>query len=161
MPSFDVVSDLDFNEVTNAVDQANREVGTRYDFKGSSAKIEQIEKALVLYADSEFQLEQLSIIVYQKLAKRGIDVRAIEAGKIDSVSGNKVKQTLTLKTGIGKELAKDIVKRIKESKMKVQASIQGEQVRITGKKRDDLQEAIALLKQAELDQPLQFENFRD
>ena len=161
MPSFDVVSDLDFNEVTNAVDQANREVGTRYDFKGSSAKVEKVDKALVLHADSEFQLEQLSMIVYQKLAKRGIDVRAIEAGKIESVSGNKAKQGLTLKTGIGKELARDIVKRIKESKLKVQAAIQGEQVRITGKKRDDLQEAIALLRAADFDQPLQYENFRD
>lgn len=161
MPSFDVVSDLDFNEVTNAVDQANREVGTRYDFKGSSAKVEKVEKNLLLHADSEFQLEQLSMIVFQKLAKRGIDVRAVESGKIESVSGNKVKQALALKTGIGKELAKDIVKRIKESKLKVQAAIQGEQVRVTGKKRDDLQEAIALLRAADIDQPLQFENFRD
>ncbi|HEX6928631.1 MAG TPA: YajQ family cyclic di-GMP-binding protein [Gammaproteobacteria bacterium] len=161
MPSFDVVSDLDFNEVTNAVDQANREVGTRYDFKGSSARVEKLDKALVLYADSEFQLEQLSDIVYQKLAKRGIDVRAIDAGKIESVSGNKAKQALTLKTGIGKELAKEIVKRVKESRLKVQAAIQGEQVRITGKKRDDLQDVIQLLRGAELDQPLQFENFRD
>jgi uncharacterized protein YajQ (UPF0234 family) len=161
MPSFDVVSDLDFNEVTNAVDQTMREVGTRYDFKGSSANVEKSDKALLMHADSEFQLEQLSIIVYQKLAKRGIDVRAIEAGKIESVSGNKVKQTLTLKTGIGKELAKEIVKLVKESKLKVQAAIQGEQVRITGKKRDDLQEAIALLRASKIEQPLQFENFRD
>ncbi len=161
MPSFDVVSDLDFNEVTNAVDQANREVGTRYDFKGSSANVEKLDKALQLYADSEFQLEQLSIIVYQKLAKRGIDVRAVEAGKIETVGGNKVKQALTLKTGIGKELAKEIVKLVKESKLKVQAAIQGEQVRITGKKRDDLQEAIALLRASKIEQPLQFENFRD
>lgn len=161
MPSFDIVSDLDFNEVTNAVDQATREVGTRYDFKGSSAAVEKVEKTLVMHADSEFQLEQLSLIVYQKLSKRGIDVRAIEAGKVESVSGNKAKQVLTLKTGIGKELAKDIVKRIKESKLKVQAAIQGEQVRVTGKKRDDLQEVMALLRAAELDQPLQFENFRD
>lgn len=161
MPSFDVVSELDFNEVTNAVDQATREVGTRYDFKGSSAKVEKVDKALQMHADSEFQLEQLSVIVYQKLSKRGIDVRAIEAGKIESVSGNKVKQTLTLKTGIGKELAKEIVKLVKESKLKVQAAIQGEQVRITGKKRDDLQEAIALLRASKIEQPLQYENFRD
>ena len=161
MPSFDVVSDLDFNEVTNAVDQANREVGTRYDFKGSSANVEKLDKALQLYADSEFQLEQLSIIVYQKLAKRGIDVRAVEAGKIETVGGNKVKQALTLKTGIGKELAKEIVKLVKESKLKVQAAIQGEQVRITGKKRDDLQEAIAALRAKEFGMPLQFNNFRD
>ena len=161
MPSFDVVSDLDFNEVTNAVDQAMREIGTRYDFKGSTAKVEKVEKTLVLHADSEFQIEQLSDIVYQKLAKRGIDVRAIEAGKIESVSGNKAKQTLTLKTGIGKDLARDIVKRVKESKLKVQTAIQGEQVRVTGKKRDDLQDVIQLLRQSDIDQPLQFENFRD
>lgn len=161
MPSFDVVSELDFNEVTNAVDQANREVGTRYDFKGSSAKVEKVDKALQLHADSEFQLEQLSAIVYQKLAKRGIDVRAVEPGKIESVSGNKVKQLLTLKTGIGKELAKEIVRLVKDSKLKVQAAIQGEQVRVTGKKRDDLQEAIALLRGSKIEQPLQFENFRD
>lgn len=161
MPSFDVVSELDFNEVTNAVDQANREVGTRYDFKGSSASVEQQDKALLLHADSEFQLEQLSMIVYQKLAKRGIDIRAVDAGKIEAASGNKVRQLLTLKTGIGKELARDIVRRVKDSKIKVQAAIQGEQVRISGKKRDDLQEVIALLKAAELEQPLQFENFRD
>lgn len=161
MPSFDVVSELDFNEVTNAVDQANREIGTRYDFKGSSANVEKLDKALLLHADSEFQLEQLSMIVYQKLAKRGIDVRAVEAGKVEAASGNKVRQTLALKTGIGKELAKEIVRLVKDSKIKVQAAIQGEQVRITGKKRDDLQEIIALLRKAELDQPLQFENFRD
>ncbi len=161
MPSFDVVSELDFNEVTNAVDQANREVGTRYDFKGSSARVEQQDKALLLHADNEFQLEQLSTIVYQKLARRGIDIRAVDPGKVEAASGNKVRQLLTLKTGIGKELAKEIVRLVKDSKIKVQAAIQGEQVRISGKKRDDLQEVIALLRAAELDQPLQFENFRD
>ncbi|HLU62630.1 MAG TPA: YajQ family cyclic di-GMP-binding protein [Gammaproteobacteria bacterium] len=161
MPSFDVVSELDFNEVTNAVDQANREVGTRYDFKGSSARVEQQDKALQLHADNEFQLEQLSTIVYQKLARRGIDIRAVDPGKVEAASGNKVRQLLTLKTGIGKELAKEIVRLVKDSKIKVQAAIQGEQVRISGKKRDDLQEVIALLRAAELDQPLQFENFRD
>lgn len=161
MPSFDIVSELDFNEVANAIDQANREVGTRYDFKGSGAKVEKVEKTLVLHADSEFQLQQLTDIVYQKLAKRKVDVRAIDAGKVETVSGNKARQVLTLKTGIGQDLAKKIVRLIKDSKMKVQAAIQGDQVRVTGKKRDDLQAAIQLLRDADIEQPLQFENFRD
>src|SRR5690606_7383501 len=135
--------------------------GTRYDFKGSSARVEQQDKALLLHTDNEFQLEQLSTIVYQKLARRGIDIRAVDPGKVEAASGNKVRQLLTLRTGIGKELAKEIVRLVKDSKIKVQAAIQGEQVRISGKKRDDLQEVIALLRAAELDQPLQFENFRD
>jgi phosphoribosylglycinamide formyltransferase 2 len=163
MPSFDVVSEVDLNEVTNAVDQASREIGNRYDFKGSSAKVERNDGVLVAYGDSEFQLGQVTDILFQKLAKRGIDISALEAGKIESISGDKAKQALTLRQGIGTELAKKIVRLIKDSKMKVQAAIQGEQVRVTGKKRDDLQEVIALLKgkQAELGQPLQYTNFRD
>ncbi len=163
MPSFDVVSEVDMNEVTNAVDQASREIGNRYDFKGSSAKVERTEGVLTAFGDSEFQLNQVTDILYQKLAKRGIDVSALEAGKVESISGDKAKQALTLRQGIGTELAKKIVRLVKDSKMKVQAAIQGEQVRITGKKRDDLQEAIALLrsKEAELGQPLQYTNFRD
>lgn len=163
MPSFDVVSEVDMNEVTNAVDQAAREIGNRYDFKGSSAKVERAEGVLTAYGDSEFQLNQVTDILYQKLAKRGIDVSAVEAGKVESISGDKAKQALTLRQGINAELAKKIVRAIKDSKLKVQAAIQGEQVRVTGKKRDDLQEAIALLKgkQAEFGQPLQYTNFRD
>ena len=163
MPSFDVVSEVDMNELTNAVDQASREIGNRYDFKGSSARVERTGDALVVYGDSEFQLEQVTDILYQKLAKRGIDVASIDAGKIESISGDKAKQPLQVKQGIATELAKKIVRLLKDSKMKVQAAIQGDQVRVTGKKRDDLQEAIALLrsKAAELGQPLQYTNFRD
>ncbi|MEX0899402.1 MAG: YajQ family cyclic di-GMP-binding protein [Gammaproteobacteria bacterium] len=163
MPSFDVVSEVDMNELTNAVDQAMREVGNRYDFKGSSAKVERIEESLMAYGDSEFQLEQVTDILYQKLAKRGIDVASVEPGKIESISGDKAKQLLRVKQGISSELAKKIVRLIKDEKMKVQAAIQGDQVRVTGKKRDDLQEVIALLrsKQADLGQPLQYTNFRD
>lgn len=163
MPSFDVVSEVDMNEVTNAVDQAAREIGNRYDFKGSSAKVERHDAVLVAFGDSEFQLNQVTDILFQKLAKRGIDVAALDVGKVESISGDKAKQSLTLRQGIGTELAKKIVRLIKDSKMKVQAAIQGEQVRVTGKKRDDLQEVIALLrgKQSELEQPLQYTNFRD
>lgn len=163
MPSFDVVSEVDMNEVTNAVDQASREIGNRYDFKGSSAKVERQDTVLVAFGDSEFQLNQVTDILFQKLAKRGIDVAALDVGKVESISGDKAKQSLTLRQGINAELAKKIVRLIKDSKMKVQAAIQGEQVRVTGKKRDDLQEVIALLrgKQAELGQPLQYTNFRD
>ena len=163
MPSFDVVSEVDMNELTNAVDQASREIGNRYDFKGSSARVERTGDTLMVYGDSEFQLEQVTDILYQKLAKRGIDVASIDAGKIESISGDKAKQPRQVKQGIATELAKKIVRLLKDSKMKVQAAIQGDQVRVTGKKRDDLQEAIALLrsKAAELGQPLQYTNFRD
>ncbi|MCA1799536.1 MAG: YajQ family cyclic di-GMP-binding protein [Xanthomonadaceae bacterium] len=163
MPSFDVVSEVDTNELTNALDQAAREIGNRYDFKGSSAKVEQVEEALVAYGDSEFQLNQVTDILYQKLAKRGIDVASIDPGKVESISGDKAKQVLKVRQGIESDLAKKIVRLVKDSKMKVQAAIQGDQVRITGKKRDDLQEAIALLKskQEDLGQPLQYTNFRD
>lgn len=163
MPSFDVVSEVDMNELTNAVDQAMREIGNRYDFKGSSAKVERVEEALMAYGDSDFQLEQVTDILYQKLAKRGIDVASVEPGKIESISGDKAKQLLQVKQGISSELAKKIVRMIKDEKMKVQAAIQGDQVRVTGKKRDDLQAVIALLrgKQADLGQPLQYTNFRD
>ena len=163
MPSFDVVSEVDMNELTNAVDQAQREIGNRYDFKGSSARVERADANLVAYGDSEFQLEQVTDILYQKLAKRGIDVAAVEPGKVETVGGDRAKQVLTVKQGIAAELAKKIVRTIKDSKLKVQAAIQGDQVRVTGKKRDDLQEAIALLrgKQAEFGQPLQYTNFRD
>jgi cyclic-di-GMP-binding protein len=161
MPSFDIVSEVKLEEVNNAVDQAARELGTRYDFKGSSARVERVESIVTMWADSDFQLKQVSDIVFQKLAKRGIDVRAVEAGKIESVSGDKRKQALTLKQGINQELGKKIVKLVKDSGIKVQVAIQGEQLRVTGKKRDDLQAVIALLRGQELDQPLQFTNPRD
>ncbi|MDH5785628.1 MAG: YajQ family cyclic di-GMP-binding protein [Chromatiales bacterium] len=160
MPSFDVVSEIDHHELTNAVDQTNREISNRFDFKGSDARVEQSDGGLTMEAESEFQLDQIITVLNQKLAKRGLDISSLERQGVET-SNMRARQKLTLKEGIDKELAKKIVKLVKESKMKVQASIQGEQVRITGKKRDDLQEAIALLKEAGLSQPMQFTNFRD
>ncbi len=162
MPSFDIVSEVEKTEVKNAVEQTNKEVGTRFDFKGSDARIEQAELALTVFADNEFQLGQVQDILNGKLAKRGVDIRALEIGeKIEKVSGNKVKRTCTVKVGVEIELAKKIVKQIKDSKMKVQASIQGDTVRVSGKNRDDLQAAIAFIKQSVTDFPLQYQNFRD
>jgi len=160
MPSFDIVSEIDLHEVTNAVDQANREVGTRFDFKGSNASFELKESVITLVGENEFQLQQMRDILQPRLAKRGVDLLCL---KIDppQTTGRQAKQTLTLRQGIDTPLAKQIVKLIKDSKMKVQAAIQGDQVRVTGKKRDDLQEAIALLKKSDLELPLQFTNFRD
>lgn len=160
MPSFDIVSEIDQHELTNAVDQTNREVGNRFDFKGSDAQVEQGEEELTLKAQNEFQLNQMRDILYQKMTKRGIELTALEEGQIVE-SGKTAQQKLKLRQGIDKELGKKITQLIKESKIKVQASIQGDTVRVTGKKRDDLQEAIALLRKAELEQPLQFNNFRD
>ncbi len=160
MPSFDVVSEIDQHELANALDQANRDIATRYDFKGVDARIERADQVLTLHAQSEFQIEQISDILYQRLAKRGIDIRCIEASPV-ATANLKASQKLTLRQGIDSELAKKIVKLIKDSKLKVQAAIQGEQVRVSGKKRDDLQEAITALRQAELGLPLQFTNFRD
>jgi uncharacterized protein YajQ (UPF0234 family) len=160
MPSFDIVSEVNLHEATNAVDQSNREVGTRFDFKGSGARYELNEAVITLHAENEFQLQQMLDILQPRLAKRGIDIACL---KIDppQVTGRQARQTVTLRQGIDAPLAKNIVKLIKDSKLKVQAAIQGEQVRVTGKKRDDLQEAIALLRKTELDMPLQFTNFRD
>ncbi len=160
MPSFDVVSEIDHHELTNAVDQTNREVTARFDFKGSDAHVEETKAGLVMHAQSEFQIRQMLTIFYQKLSKRGIDVGYVEEGEIEE-SGKTARMTVTLKEGIEKDLAREIVKKVKESKIKVQATVQGEQVRVTGKKRDDLQAVIALLREAQLDQPLQFTNFRD
>lgn len=161
MPSFDAVSKVDTAELTNAVDQANREISQRYDFKGSSANIDRVENLLTLYADSEFQLKQVADILYAKAAKRGIDVSSFDPQKVEAISGDKAKQQVKVKQGIDKELAKKLVKLIKDSGLKVQAAIQGEEVRVSGKKRDDLQSCIALLRQSKLEQPLQFVNFRD
>lgn len=160
MPSFDIVSEIDMHELSNAVDQTNREVGTRFDFKGSDAVVEQGSEELTLKAQNEFQLNQMRDILYQKMTKRGIELTSLEEGQIVE-SGKTAQQKLKLRQGIEKELAKKITQLIKESKVKVQSSIQGDTVRVTGKKRDDLQEAMALLRKAELDQPLQFNNFRD
>lgn len=160
MPSFDVVSEVDKHELTNAIDQTNRELGTRFDFKGADAKVEEESEGLLLEANNDFQVKQIVDILYQKMTKRGIDISSLEKQEIET-RGMRARQKITVRQGIDKELGKKIVKLIKDSKIKVQASIQGEQVRVTGKKRDDLQEAIALLRGASLGQAVQFTNFRD
>ena len=160
MPSFDIVSEVDKQEVRNAVDQVNKEVSTRFDFKGSDARVDQADYVLTIHADTEFQLEQVYDILAQKLAKRGVDVMCLELGSVEKVSGNKVKRSVTVKTGVETELAKKIVRCIKDSKLKVQASVQGDQVRVSGKNRDDLQKVMQLIKDHEFDIPLQFVNFR-
>ena len=161
LPTFDIVSEVDKQEIRNALDQVNKEVSTRFDFKGSDARVEQSEYILTVFADDEFKLSQVLDILMAKLAKRGVDVRCLDRGEIDKVSGNKVKQQVTVKTGLETELAKKIVRLIKDSKMKVQGSIQGDSVRISGAKRDHLQEAIQLIKKSITEFPLQFQNFRD
>ncbi len=161
MPSFDVVSEADMIEVKNAVEQSNKEITTRFDFKGSSAKVEQKDTELTAFADADFQLQQVRDVLTNKLSKRKVDVRFLDMGKIEKIGGDKVKQVIKVKNGIETEDAKKIVKVIKESKMKVQASIQGESVRVTGAKRDDLQAAMAMLRKDVPDMPLEFNNFRD
>jgi uncharacterized protein YajQ (UPF0234 family) len=161
MPSFDIVSEVNKVEVHNAVDQANKEVGTRFDFKGSDARIEPKENVLTLYADDDFKLSQVTDILTAKLTKRGVDIRSLKYADVEKVSGNKVKQMITVREGVEQELAKKIVRVIKDSKMKVQASIQGEAVRVSGTKRDELQNVIALVKKSITDFPLQYQNFRD
>ncbi|MDO8350309.1 MAG: YajQ family cyclic di-GMP-binding protein [Gallionella sp.] len=162
MPSFDIVSEVEKEEVKNAVEQTNKEVSTRFDFKGSNVRVEQAELKLTIWADNEFQLEQAQDILNGKLTKRGVDIKCLEISeKVEKVSGNKIKRECEVKVGVEIELAKKIVKHIKESKLKVQASIQGDTVRITGKNRDDLQEAIAFIKKTITDFPLQYQNFRD
>ena len=160
MPSFDVVSEVDMHEVTNAVDQTNREVGNRFDFKGSDARVEQNEAALTLYADNEFQIRQVLDILYTRMSKRGIDVAALSSGQVQT-SGTKASLAVTVQQGIDQDAARKLVKKIKDTKIKVQASIQGDKVRVTGKKRDDLQSIISQLDNFGLKQPLQAENFRD
>ena len=161
MPSFDVVSEADQVEVKNAVDQANKEITTRFDFKGSDARVEQKERELTAYADSDFQLGQVRDVLTTKMAKRNVDIRFLDLGKIEKIGGDKVKQIIKIKNGIETESAKKIQRIIKDSKIKVQASIQGDALRVTGTKRDDLQSTIALLKKEVTDLPLEFENFRD
>lgn len=161
MPSFDVVSEANMVEVRNAIDQSNKEISTRFDFKGSDARVEQKEHELTAYADSDFQLTQVRDVMTGKLVKRSVDVRFMDIGKVEKIGGDKVKQVIRIRNGIESDAAKKIVKVIKESKMKLQASIQGEAVRVTGAKRDDLQAAMALLKKEVADLPLSFNNFRD
>ncbi len=153
---------MDKTEVKNAVEQTNKEVSTRFDFKGSDARVEQAELVLTVHADNEFQLNQVQDVLNAKLTKRSVDIKCLEiSDKIEKVSGNKVKRSCTVKVGVEIELAKKIVKFVKDSKMKVQASIQGDTVRITGSKRDDLQAAIQLIRTSITDFPLQYQNFRD
>jgi uncharacterized protein YajQ (UPF0234 family) len=160
MPSFDTVSELDGHELTNAVDQANRELSQRFDFKDTGATYELNEHTVSMKAPAEFQLRQMLDILTQRLAKRGIDVRCMD--KKDAVTNlAEARQDVVLRNGIDQETGKKLQKLIKESKLKVQAQIQGEQLRVTGKQRDDLQAAMALLKKADVDRPLQFKNFRD
>ena len=160
MPSFDVVSELDEHELTNAVDQANREVSNRFDFKGTGARFELADYAISLEAPADFQLKQMLDMLAQKLSKRGIDVAAMDAAEPE-IALNKARQTVTMRHGVSKDEARKIVKLVKDTKIKVQSQIQGEQVRVTGKKRDDLQSVMAMLREAELGLPLQFTNFRD
>ncbi|MCF6257445.1 MAG: YajQ family cyclic di-GMP-binding protein [Gammaproteobacteria bacterium] len=160
MPSFDVVSEVEMHELSNAVDQANREVGTRFDFRGSDAKFEQKGNELTLMADGAFQLKQMMDILRNKMVKRGIDTGCLDIAEPET-SNLKVKQKVTVREGLDKETAKKVVKLIKEAKLKVQSAIQDQQVRVTGKKRDDLQAVMAMLKDQKLDLPLQYTNFRD
>ncbi|CAB1275173.1 YajQ family cyclic di-GMP-binding protein [Candidatus Nitrosacidococcus tergens] len=160
MPSFDIVSEVDKHELKNAVDQANREISTRFDFRGADAVIKESDGELILEAENEFQLQQMSNILDTKLAKRNIDVNCLEA-KEPEVSGKSARQTIQIRQGIDKDIAKEITKLIKESKLKVQSAIQGDQVRVSGGKRDDLQQVIAILRESKVSLPLQYINFRD
>ena len=160
MPSFDVVSEVDQHEVANAVDQTNREIGTRFDFKGSDANVGQSGLILALESESEFQIDQIRDVLLKKLAKRGVDVSALEEEAVET-SGRRARQTVRVRQGIDQDTARKMVKLVKTSKLKVQATIQADQVRISGKKRDDLQQVITLLKEANLGLPLQYVNFRD
>ena len=165
MPSFDIVSEVNQQEVKNAIEQANKEIANRYDFKGSDARIEQgQEKAsleLAVFADDEFKLGQVMDVLRNRLAKRNVDVRTLEPGSIEKISGDEVKQAVKVKVGIAQDKAKSIVKLLKDAKLKVNGSIQGEAVRVAGAKKDDLQAAIQLVRKSVTDQPLQFTNFRD
>lgn len=160
MPSFDIISEFDKHEVKNAIDQANKEVSTRFDFKGSDSTFELTEDKLVMISESTFQLQQMFSIVCAKLSRRGIDIACMDVADPKG-SGKMMRQEIILKQGLDTVLAKKIVKLIKDKKMKVQAAIQGDQVRVTGKKRDDLQEVIQMLRDEKLEMPLQFSNFRE
>ena len=160
MPSFDIVSEVSHHELSNAVDQTAREIDNRFDFKGSSSKIEQTENEIVLYGDNDFQIEQIKAILLTKAAKRNLDALSFEFHDPQSNHAN-MKMKITIKEGIDKEMGKKITQMIKAEKFKVQASIQEQKIRVTGKKRDDLQQVMGFLREKNLSQPLQFENFRD
>ena len=161
MPSFDTVCEPNLVEVKNAVENSAKEIGTRFDFKGTSAAIEIKDKEITLFGDAEFQLQQVEDILRNKMTKRSVDVRFLDVGKVEKIGGDKVKQVVKVRNGIESDLAKKIQKLIKESKMKLQASIQGDSVRVTGAKRDDLQAAMALIRKEISEVPLSFDNFRD
>jgi len=161
MPSFDIVSEVNEVELRNALEQANKEIANRFDFKGSDARIEHSEHDLTLFADDDFKLGQIYDILVAKLAKRSVDLRCLERSDIEKAGGDKVRQTVTVRTGVDQELAKKVVKLIKDSKLKVQAGIHGEAVRVSGAKKDVLQDTIALVRKSVTDFPLQFTNFRD
>lgn len=160
MPSFDIVSQIDQHEINNAVDQANREVSTRFDFKDTNARLELNKTQITIIAPSDFQLKQVDEILRNKLAKRNVDIRSLEYGEVNT-NLNEAKQVIDIKQGVDTENAKKIVKMIKEKQLKVQAAIQGDQVRVTGKKRDDLQAVMGMLRESKVGIPLQFINFRD
>ena len=161
MPSFDVVCEPDMVEVKNALEQANKEISTRFDFKGSDSRVEQKEAEITLFADDEFKLGQVRDVLLGKLAKRQVDVRFLKDAKKEKISGDKIKQLIEIQKGIQGDLAKKVVRMIKDSKIKVQASIQGDAIRVTGAKRDDLQAVMALLRKDVTEAPLSFNNFRD
>ena len=161
MPSFDIVSAVNQVELRNALDQANKEVSNRFDFKGSDARVEQADKTLTVFADDDFKLGQVYDVLIAKLAKRGVDIRCLQRGKVETISGDKVKQVITVKVGVDQELGKKLQKLIKDARLKLQASIQGDAVRVSGTKKDELQQAIALVRKNVTDFPIQFDNFRD
>lgn len=161
MPSFDIVSQVDKQEIRNATEQANKEITNRFDFKGSDARIEQKELQLTVFADDEFKLGQVLDVLRGRLTKRNVDVRCLELGAVEKISGDKVKRPVTVRVGVPQDTGKAIVKRVKDAKLKVQASIQGDTVRVSSAKKDDLQSAIQLVRQSVTDLPLQFVNFRD
>lgn len=161
MPSFDIVSEVNQVEVRNAVDQCNKEVGTRFDFKGSDARVEVNDKVLTVFADDQFKLEQVRDVLTGKLSKRGVDIRCLELGDPEKISGNKMKQAVTVRAGVEQELGKKIIRLVKDSKLKAQASIQADTVRVSGAKKDVLQDVIQLVRKSITDFPLQFKNFRD
>ncbi len=161
MPSFDIVSEVNQVELRNALDQTNKEVSNRFDFKGSDARVEHADKTLTVFADDDFKIGQVYDVLIGKLTKRGVDVRCLQRGKVETIGGNKAKQVITVKVGVDQELGKKIQKLIKDAKLKVQASIQGDAVRVSGTKKDELQAAIALVRKSVTDFPIQVENFRD
>jgi uncharacterized protein YajQ (UPF0234 family) len=161
MPSFDILCEANAVELKNAVDTANKEIANRFDFKGSDARIEQGENLLTVYADDEFKLGQVSDVLRGRLAKRNVDVRCLELGAIEKISGDKVKRPITVKVGVSQDKARQIQRLLKDSKLKVNASIQGDAVRVSGTKKDDLQAAIQLVRSQAADVPLQYINFRD